>query len=139
MKIGFTGTSEGMTVQQKISLRQLLYDLNAAEFHHGDCIGADAEAHEIALDMKLRIVIHPPIKPDKRAWCKGYDELRIPKNYFARNRDIVEETWYLTGASVADRPLEIGGTWYTIKYAQKTKEPFVIWPNGTVTRLAILR
>ena len=45
--IGFTGTRQGMTAEQKSALRNLL-DGGAGDFHHGDCIGADSEAHGIA-------------------------------------------------------------------------------------------
>ena len=34
-------------------------------FHHGDCIGADAEAHDIAVAMACEIVIHSPIVEDQ--------------------------------------------------------------------------
>lgn len=43
MKIGFTGTRHGMTNQQKNQFFKIIINLNdLKEFHHGDCIGADA-------------------------------------------------------------------------------------------------
>ena len=50
-EIGFTGTQEGMSEKQRSSLRQVLADFfadGARVFRHGDCIGADAQAHAIA-------------------------------------------------------------------------------------------
>ena len=47
MKIGFTGTRDGMSIRQLVVLRTQ-FAKHATEFHHGDCIGADA----------LRIPIH---------------------------------------------------------------------------------
>ncbi len=96
-------------------------------------MGADAEAHAIAQELGLRIIIHPPVDQSHRAFCEGAHETRIPKTHFSRNRCIVGETEHLAGASVTPHPLEHGGTWYTINYARKTKDAYVIWPAGTVS------
>jgi len=40
VRIGFTGTRQGMTLQQE---RDLLASRPGAIRHHGDCIGADAQ------------------------------------------------------------------------------------------------
>lgn len=53
MKIGFTGTRQGMTPAQRLKATHWLAKLSATEFHHGDCMGADAEAHAIALSLKI--------------------------------------------------------------------------------------
>jgi hypothetical protein len=45
LRIGFTGTRQGMTKRQRNALRDLL----AA--HHGDAVGVDAEAHDIAIEL----------------------------------------------------------------------------------------
>jgi hypothetical protein len=135
-RIGFTGTSEGMTDLQKISLVKFLEDMKAKgahSFHHGDCVGADEQAHHIALEMGYCIVIWPPVKQEKRAYCTGACSIMTPDSYFARNRSIVDNTDILVGASVADRPLARGGTWYTIDYALKSKDAYVIWPAGALS------
>ena len=59
--IGFTGTRYGMTVAQRRTLRSLLANGAGREFHHGDCVGADAEAHDIAVALGIEPVIHPPV------------------------------------------------------------------------------
>ena len=43
MRIAFTGTRDGMTEQQKQTLIQVFRQYRPAEFHKGDCIGADAQ------------------------------------------------------------------------------------------------
>ena len=51
MIIGFTGTRYGMTQSQALQLTQLLAELHSQhgvqEFHHGACVGSDAEAHRL--------------------------------------------------------------------------------------------
>lgn len=71
MRIGFTGTRRGMTEAQGLTLRALLATQHATEFHNGDCIGADAEAHDIAVAMGCEVVIHPPIIDAERAWKRS--------------------------------------------------------------------
>lgn len=72
MKVGFTGTQLGMTGFQIEELTKLLMATTITQFHHGDCIGADEQAHEIAKALGIPVAIHPPINPSKRAFCKGW-------------------------------------------------------------------
>lgn len=122
-----------MTPAQINAFRTLIAELKPTEFHHGDCIGADAEAHDIVREFPhIKIVIHPPVDEEHRAWKKG-DESERPLTHFARNRAIVDKTDLLIGASVSDVPLPRGGTWYTIDYAIKIGKPIrILWPDGSV-------
>lgn len=116
MKIGMTGTRHGATESQLSWFRQSLLMLDATELHHGDCVGADAQAHQIARDLGLRVVGHPPIKEELRAFCEC-DELREPDDYLVRNRHIVQETEILL--ALPQGPEEVrSGTWSTVRYAQ---------------------
>lgn len=69
MKIGFTGTQSGMTNFQKSMVETILKAEKCEEFLHGDCVGSDYEANNIAREFIPYITIFPPDNPNKRAWC----------------------------------------------------------------------
>ena len=128
--VGFTGTRQGMTSAQAEVVATLL---KAGVLHHGDCVGADAQAHAIARENGLGVVIHPPTSTSLRAFCKG--DLSWPlKPYLQRNRDIVDSTQELV-ATPAGPEEQRSGTWSTIRYARKRGKPVtVVYPDGVVTR-----
>lgn len=130
MRVGFTGTQRGMTAQQKVSLLTWLAN-RRGEFHHGDCIGADAEAHDIAEGLFWTPIIHPPSNPSKRAWKKAPD-IRKPKPYIERNHDIVDETEELIATPGEDTEQLRSGTWATVRYARKQRRMVtIILPDGS--------
>ena len=120
--VGFTGTRDGMTNSQWQEVLGCLGDLRPGTFHHGDCEGADAQAHDLARDLGWRIVVHPPSDDRLRAYCKG-DEFREPKPYLDRNRDIADETALLIAAPATAVRVPGSGTWFTIGYAQRQGKP----------------
>ena len=132
-QIGMTGTREGMTEEQKVSFHEILKNLREdhEEFHHGDCIGADAEGHKIAKKLGYHCVIHPPLVEDVRAFCEGHESWK-EKSYFARNRDIVECADIMLATPVTNFETQ-GGTWYTINYTKKKEKPLIIiFPDGNL-------
>lgn len=133
MKYGFTGTQKGMTLYQRKQLRKELGQPGITEFHHGDCEGADLEAHFIAVDCRIPlIVIHPPSDAKKRAFASLITnshgcriETRPEKPYLARNNDIVVETDKIAGAPDGDERIR-SGTWSTIRLAERLGKPVKI-------------
>lgn len=121
-QIGFTGTRFGMTAAQLATVRALLAEHapNGGTAHHGDCVGADAELHELARAAGLRVVIHPGPPDDlaHQAGCAG-DERREPMTHMRRNRAIVDAADLVIAAPFEDEPQERGGTWKTIEMARK--------------------
>lgn len=118
MKIGFTGSRWGMSNQQKYTLEDLLRAIKPEEFHHGDCVGADAEAHRIALMLNIPVIIHPPGNPTNRAFCDGGTVLPTAP-YNTRNHGIVDDTDILIAAPQSEEQVIRSGTWATIRYATK--------------------
>lgn len=112
-----------MNRSQKEQLVLKLFELSPTEFHHGDCIGADAEAHDIVREFfpQTKIVIHPPRLTYQRAYRSG-DEYREPLDYIPRDRNIVESTDYLVGTPLDNDPATRSGTWATIRHAIRTKK-----------------
>ena len=131
--IGFTGTQHGMTSAQKDRFREMVSG-TWDEFHHGDCIGADAEAHDILKNQRplTLVAIHPPINPSKRANKEG-DFVYPPKPYLERNHDIVDVIDKLIATPYEFKEQLRSGTWATIRYAtKKHKRVVVIYPDGSI-------
>lgn len=135
MKIGITGTREGMTEHQFKMIKQYLelHYQPGAEFHHGDCVGVDAEAALLAREIGYKIVGHPGPNNDVLRANVQCDEIREPQNHFKRNRTIVDTCDVLLVVPLQMERQERGGTWYTHDYAAKTKTPFfVIYPESGI-------
>ena len=132
--IGFTGTQLEMTVYQIFVLGILFNIFRPIEFHHGDCIGADADAHEVAEFFKnyfnlknfnLKIVIHPSNINSKRAFKNG-DRILKSLNPLQRNKNIVYISNIVVAAPYQEHEILRSGTWATIRYAKKINKPLII-------------
>ena len=137
MKIGFTGTQTGMCEEQKKLLYGILSELmmvkgdTPMEFHHGDCIGADREAHEIVQSVGgIDIIVHPPENDAKRAFCEGYVRRANPKPYLDRNRDIVDAVDLMLVAPKENVEVVRSGTWSTYRYAKRTGVGRIVLPRS---------
>lgn len=127
MRVGFTGSREGMSQNQKEQFVLKMLELNPTEFHHGDCEGADAEAHDIVREFlpQVKIVVYPPLSFRKRAMKQG-DEILPPEGYVKRDYRIVDSVEYLIGAPKTDNEVIRSGTWTTIRYARKTGKSHIV-------------
>jgi len=139
IRVGFTGTRVGLTFRQKVVLKGVLAefvgkDPEGCEFHHGDCIGADAETAWLAKGAGYIVVVHPPTDERLRAFAPG--DLVLPAEpYLDRNRAIVDVCSTLIAAP--KDPFEQGrsGTWMTVRYAKRVGRPaIVVFPSGGIDR-----
>jgi hypothetical protein len=138
--LGFTGTRTGMSLAQIGSIRKTIrtYRLITPriEAHHGVCIGADIHFHEICKDLSLYVIGHPGIRPDGKCFTRATcicNELRPPRPFLARDRDIVNVAHILLAAPAGFREEIRSGTWTTVRYARRIQRKIVIfWPDGTI-------
>lgn len=137
LHVGFTGTRKGMTFVQRRTLRDLLWDIKATDFEHGDCVGADEQAHAIANVNRTRIHIRPCTITDQRAFCitrLGIDIHYPPKPPIERNHDIVDASHVLIATPGEMAEQLRSGTWSTVRYARKRgKRVIIIFPDGSVS------
>lgn len=148
---GFTGTGKGMTLAQFIATKVLFERLEVSVLHHGDCFGADAQAHRLAVDRGAMVVIHPPTDPKHRAFCGGLDTnlasgprvyqgvtmvVKPPFAYLTRDRHIVQAAdGMIATPKDFHKPTNYRGqgTWTTVRYAQQAGRPiWVVFPDGSI-------
>lgn len=131
MKLGFSGTRFGMIEEQKYNLRHLMLNTDICpvtpgvrnEFHHGDCVGADAEAFEIAVELGWETIAHPCDLEHLRAFTAS-DIIMPVCRPLVRNRAIVKACDVLAGAPRSLTDVTRSGTWSTIRYAVATQVPY---------------
>ena len=134
MIIGFTGTHKGMTDEQYIAVQQLVQDFfdpeYTHEYHHGDCVGADAQFDGICKHYDNAFAyIHPPENAKARAFCSGYEFPKKP--YLVRNHDIVDSVDVMIATPGTMHEVLRSGTWATVRYTRKCKKQLiVVYPNG---------
>ena len=128
--IGFTGTQEGLTKQQTQVLKEALeYYIELGwhtQFHHGDCIGADREFHNLAKEYGFYIVLHPPDISTKRAFCSDVRFTYPVKPYLERNHDIVNSSDVLIVCPKTKEEVIRSGTWATYRYANKLNKSILL-------------
>lgn len=136
MKVGFTESREGLSWRQWCTLERIIPYLGMEEFHHGDCRGADANAHDIVTEKPTLgfrgVVVHPPKERHYRAFRRGVEN-REEKPYLERDRDIVDECDLLIAAPLfrdGTQRASRSGTWYTVNYARRLGKPVIILTRG---------
>ena len=136
-KISFTGTRDCLTKSQKIILLdEILYmkeHYSELIIVHGDCIGADADIHDMAMSNELIIHKRPCNINSQRAFTEGGLIIAEPENPLDRNKKIVNESDELFACPNGFEEKLRSGTWSTVRYARKKKIPItIIWPDGTI-------
>lgn len=120
--VGISGTRHGANATQLYEIKTLLMDFKeqgAKNFRHGDCIGVDVEAADIARKLGYFIIIHPgPFGVgSKTDIILG----RLP--FLDRNKIIVDMSDVMLIVPYTNKEILRSGTWATYRYAQKKSVP----------------
>jgi hypothetical protein len=130
--VGFTGDEDGMNGRQHRRLDQILGILKSKKFVHGSCVGADTQAHHLAVRHGMVIEIFP---------CDlAHMQVKLPakiihpiKRPLDRNRDIVAVSNILLATPKELTEIRRSGPWATIRYARLAGIPrVIILPDGKV-------
>ena len=125
MMAGFTGTRKGMSQKQKEALIRLIAESTFSEAHHGSCVGADYQFHDLCCTYGVPVVIHPPTNGINRAKCHGGRVLPA-KPYIERNHDIVDACDVLIACPSETEEVLRSGTWATVRYARKRNKRVIV-------------
>ena len=141
MKVGFTGTQKGMTPAQSNVIIGIMRRINLGqtitEIHHGGCIGADSDFHNLCRSLKLCTpTVHPASDvADRKRANLSYAIYRYAKPALERNHDIVDSVDIILAAPAEAEEIVRSGTWSTIRYARKIgKSYYIIEPSGRARR-----
>jgi hypothetical protein len=145
MILGFTGTRNGMTAEQKASVAAIIDEYDQAHREsdeslpdvsavHGDCIGADEDFNTICNGRDINTMCRPCTFENMRANCT--DAMSEPKPPMQRNRDIVAQADRMIACPPNfDRIKKGSGTWATIGFAEKANKPLaIVYPDGRVEK-----
>lgn len=137
--IGVTGTRSGANMAQVQTFAALLRAIRAGtglemgmapRLHHGDCVGFDKQAANLARAGGFLIVGHPPTNPRLRArFPSDWEEEPLP--FLERDQAIVDASDLLIAATKEDHETIRSGTWATIRMARKAGlTHIIIYPSG---------
>lgn len=134
LSVGFTGSRDGVTLMQRAAMRVWFECTKPAYFHHGDCVGADEAAQQLAKLHYCFLTAHPGAVPKQlRAFTTGNNVIRALKPPLARNDEILDESDELLAAPSGPEQLR-SGTWSTIRKARRRGLKItLIWPDGSIT------
>jgi hypothetical protein len=135
MKIGFTGTREGMTTEQIVKFVVCITEFEPTTFRHGCCVGADEQAAVAVRQIRgesCQIIGHPAplgrfVSDKAERQC---DDVLPDEPPLDRNHRIVDMSDFLIACPKGPEE-QRSGTWATIRFARKVGKPvIIIAPDG---------
>lgn len=137
-RVGVTGTRQGMAIDQWQTFVEKILDFEMKEWHDGDCVGADTQAHSVVRNFMKEVVGFTPVlhghpcNLSKYRAYNEYDVIHEVKPPLVRNRDIVNNSDLMFATPLEyDEVLKGSGTWATIRYTRLQRKPLIlIYPDG---------
>lgn len=127
MILGVSGTRSCPSEHQTHFLYIAITSPAIIEVHHGDCVGLDNWAHNIAASHRKLIVVHPPDVPKWRAYCTSNNAIVLPTRWYTnRNLDIVLASDICVAFPYSREWSQSKGTYNFIDHATKHKKPLII-------------
>lgn len=133
--LGFTGSREGPTEEQKATWEKMTIWLSGIGMHNGCAVGSDRYVLE-----NLPAVSSCSLWPanlDGSTWAKDFAKRHLATEILPilspldRNKYIVSHSHGLIAFPSTDTEVLRSGTWATIRYARKTKKPVLyVLPSG---------
>lgn len=150
MILGFTGTRQSMTDEQRHALPTALPFI-PDHVLHGGAVGADTEFDAWLQTMwrvqpsLMNVILHIEIYPSNTArhdyWNWKYDNekqwltIHPAMQPLARNFRIAQRCDQLLACPFQKNEQVRGGTWATVRYARKAGKPVtLLLPDGTIRR-----
>lgn len=132
--LGFTGTRQGMAPVQRAALRACL--VGTKMLVHGACLGADAEADEIAASMGIPRSLYPSDIASMQMVLrdpKDYAFVYLPAPPLLRNKWMVRSCEVLFAAPRGPETTH-SGTWATVRFARTLRHIGIVvaYPDGRV-------
>lgn len=132
MNISITGTRIGMSLAQRAYMRDIL--CNVTLLAHGGSSGVDHQCHMLFNRPQDTEVYPSNLEQHNRYGRNSLRYLHPIQSPLGRNRLIVSRTPILYAMPRMFYEEKRGGTWATIRYAQKVNRYFVIvWPDGQIS------
>lgn len=136
--VGFTGTRQGMTDGQRMTVAALFKMLSVVAapepvcLHHGLCRGADEDAHAIARALGWKIHGHPASdvrESDRSALTVDRRDLDQPA---LRRNETISLSGILVAAPATVAEVKRSGTWATVRYGWRSSGTIVwiVTPDG---------
>ena len=139
MTLGFIGTRRGLTKVQYDALFVLVQALHLehsfTQAKHGGAEGADTDFDNICDRHSITRLILPGPDTDTSGFIHGSFLLAEPEGNLKRNRTIVACSSIMIGCPYEMVEQNRGGTWYTIRFAQKHQCPiYIVYPDGSISK-----
>lgn len=131
MYASFTGTRQGCTPPQLATLRRVLSSerLRIVRLTHGGAVGADSQAHALALELGIEVWVRPA-GPGR--WPDAAEVFPVEPP-LQRNPKIVDSGRGLLIACPAEAlEQRRGGTWATVRAARRMGvDVLLVLPSGS--------